>query len=103
MVLNSGRRIYYDPRHLAKAYFEDFGFICPPGANVADFLTSVPVPAERQIKPGYENIAPKTAELLDQAYFQIAIARAVEAETLPSSSFAEHMARLRPAAKTEQP
>ncbi|RDW64630.1 hypothetical protein BP6252_10281 [Coleophoma cylindrospora] len=103
LVLDSGRRIYYGPRHLAKAYFEDLGFVCPPGANVADFLTSVTVPAERQIRAGFESIIPKTAEALEKAYLESPVARAMEAETLPPSAFAEHTATTKSAVKKEQP
>lgn len=62
LVLAEGHQIYYGPRHEAKAYFENMGFICTPGANIADFLTSVSVPTERQIAPGFENQVPKSAE-----------------------------------------
>lgn len=62
LVLAEGRQIYYGPVSAAKAYFEDMGFVCAPGANVADFLTSVSVPTERQIKPGFESSVPVTAD-----------------------------------------
>jgi ATP-binding cassette subfamily G (WHITE) protein 2 (SNQ2) len=62
LVLAEGCQIYYGPRHEAKAYFEDMGFVCTPGANVADFLTSVSVPTERQIAPGFEDQVPQSAE-----------------------------------------
>jgi ATP-binding cassette subfamily G (WHITE) protein 2 (SNQ2) len=62
LVLAEGQQIYYGPRSEAKAYFEDMGFVCTPGANVADFLTSVSVPTERQIVPGFETQVPQTAD-----------------------------------------
>lgn len=62
LVLAEGHQIYYGPRHEAKAYFENMGFICTPGANIADFLTSVSVPTERQIAPGFEDKVPQSAE-----------------------------------------
>jgi ATP-binding cassette subfamily G (WHITE) protein 2 (SNQ2) len=61
-VLAEGRQIYYGPVSEAKGYFEQMGFVCTPGANVADFLTSVSVATERQIKPGFENRVPDTAD-----------------------------------------
>jgi ATP-binding cassette subfamily G (WHITE) protein 2 (SNQ2) len=61
LVLAEGQQIYYGPRSEAKAYFEGMGFVCTPGANVADFLTSVSVPTERQIVPGFETQVPQTA------------------------------------------
>ncbi len=68
LVLAEGREIYYGPRSEAKKYFEDMGFKCVPGANVADFLTSVPVLSERTILPGFEDHVPNTAEEFEDAY-----------------------------------
>jgi ATP-binding cassette subfamily G (WHITE) protein 2 (SNQ2) len=70
LVLAEGREIYYGPRVSAKNYFEEMGFICAPGANVADFLTSVAVHTERQIVKGLENSVPKTAAEFEDAYKQ---------------------------------
>ncbi|KAK7732557.1 hypothetical protein SLS53_008444 [Cytospora paraplurivora] len=81
LVLAEGREIYYGPTSMAKKYFEDMGFKCAPGANIADFLTSVAVHTERSILPGYEGKVPDTAEEFDLAYKQ-------------STIFAEMMARL---------
>ncbi|KAI0431328.1 P-loop containing nucleoside triphosphate hydrolase protein [Xylaria sp. FL1042] len=50
------------------AYFENLGFRCPPCGNVADFLTSVTVPTERELLPGFESTAPKTVEEFERAY-----------------------------------
>jgi ABC-type multidrug transport system ATPase subunit len=61
-VLVDGRQIYYGPTSEAKSYFEDLGFICTPGANVGDYITSVSVPTERQIAPGFEGQVPETAD-----------------------------------------
>jgi ATP-binding cassette subfamily G (WHITE) protein 2 (SNQ2) len=61
-VLVEGRQIYYGPTSEAKGYFEDLGFICAPGSNIADFCTSVSVPTERQIAPGFEGRVPETAD-----------------------------------------
>lgn len=47
LVLAEGRVIYYGPRNLAMKYFIDLGFVCPKGANIADFLTSVTVATEQ--------------------------------------------------------
>lgn len=40
-VIAEGRLLYYGPRAEARKYFEDLGFVHPPGGNTADFLTSV--------------------------------------------------------------
>ncbi|KAI0517535.1 putative ABC multidrug transporter [Xylaria bambusicola] len=68
LVLAEGREIYYGPASEAKSYFEKLGFRCPPSGNVADFLTSVTVPTEREILPGFESTAPKTTEDFERAY-----------------------------------
>ncbi|KAJ4183507.1 hypothetical protein NW755_009542 [Fusarium falciforme] len=68
LVLAEGRVIYYGLRAAAKSYFEEMGFVCPRGANVADFLTSVTVKTEREIAPGFEGRVPTTAEEFEAAY-----------------------------------
>lgn len=68
LVLAEGREIYYGPSSAAKQYFESMGFRCAPGANIADFLTSVAVHMERKILPGFENRVPNTPEDFETAY-----------------------------------
>lgn len=68
LVLAEGREIYYGSTLSAKQYFEDMGFECAPGANIADFLTSVAVHTERAVRPGYEGKVPNTAEEFEAAY-----------------------------------
>ncbi|KAF4821836.1 Brefeldin A resistance protein [Colletotrichum siamense] len=68
LVLAEGREIYYGPTSEAKQYFEDMGFECTPGANISDFLTSVSVHTERQIRPGFEEKIPNTAAEFETAY-----------------------------------
>jgi ATP-binding cassette subfamily G (WHITE) protein 2 (SNQ2) len=70
LVLCEGRTIYYGPRTLARSYFEDMGFTCPPGGAVADFLTAVPVHTERVIQPGFESMVPNTAQEFESRYYQ---------------------------------
>lgn len=36
------------------------GFVCDIEANISDFLTSVTVTNERQVRPGYESAVPNT-------------------------------------------
>ena len=60
--------IYYGLRTAAKSYFEELGFVCPRGANIADFLTSVTVETEREIAPGFEGRVPTTPEELESVY-----------------------------------
>ncbi|KAG2419095.1 hypothetical protein HFD88_002199 [Aspergillus terreus] len=68
LVLADGRTIYYGPRSLARQYFEEMGFVCPKGANIADFLTSVTVLTERVIRPGMEEKVPNTPEEFEARY-----------------------------------
>jgi len=62
LVLDEGIEIYYGPMDEARPFMEKLGFYCDPAANVADFLTGVTVPTERQILPGFEDRFPRTAE-----------------------------------------
>lgn len=59
-VLYLGRQIYFGPTNEAKKYFEDMGYICIDRQTTGDFLTSLTSPSERVIKPGFENIVPRT-------------------------------------------
>ncbi|KXG48510.1 CDR ABC transporter [Penicillium griseofulvum] len=68
LVLAEGCVTYYGPRHIARKYFEDLGFICPNGANIADFLTSVTVVTERTVRPGWEEKVPNTPEDFENCY-----------------------------------
>ncbi|KAK0638318.1 ZEB2-regulated ABC transporter 1 [Lasiodiplodia hormozganensis] len=61
-VLYEGRQIYFGRVDEAKQYFQDLGFECPDRQTTPDFLTSMTSPAERIIRPGYENLAPRTAD-----------------------------------------
>lgn len=70
LVLAEGREIYYGLRSKAKGYFEEMGFVCAPGANIADFLTSVAVHTERTVAPGYEDSVPNTASEFEARYKQ---------------------------------
>lgn len=73
LVLAEGRVIYYGPRSIARKYFEDLGFICPKGANIADFLTSVTVLTERVIQPGLESSVPSTPDEFEARFRETAI------------------------------
>lgn len=68
LVLAEGHVIYYGHGRSAKTYFENMGFVCPRGANTADFLTSVTVQTERQVAPGFEDRVPSTAEEFAAVY-----------------------------------
>ncbi|PVH68360.1 putative multidrug resistance ABC transporter [Cadophora sp. DSE1049] len=62
VVLYEGRQIYFGRTRDAKKYFEDLGFVCPDRQTDGDFLTSMTSPEERVIRPGWENMAPRTSD-----------------------------------------
>ncbi|KAL4805482.1 ABC-2 type transporter-domain-containing protein [Aspergillus unguis] len=61
-VLYEGRQIYFGKTENAKEFFVNMGFECPQRQTTADFLTSLTSPAERLVRPGYENRVPRTPD-----------------------------------------
>ncbi|KAK8129110.1 abc transporter cdr4 [Apiospora sp. TS-2023a] len=61
-LLYEGRQVYFGPANSALEYFHDLGFKKPPRATTADFLTSLTNPAERVIRDGYHDRAPKSPD-----------------------------------------
>ncbi|KAL8830078.1 MAG: hypothetical protein Q9170_005903 [Blastenia crenularia] len=80
LVLDEGKEIYYGSREEARPFMEELGFICGEGANVADFLTGVTVPTERQIRSGFEASFPRTADEIRADYSRSDIRAFVEKE-----------------------
>jgi len=78
-VIAEGQIIYYGPRSEAKGYFEDMGFECYPGANVADFLTAVTATNERKIKDDAGHVPTSPAEFA-RAYQKSEIAKRMREE-----------------------
>ena len=68
VLMDEGKCLYYGPTEEAAAYFENLGFRRPQRWTTADFLTSVTDPHERQIREGYENRIPRSAEQFEAAY-----------------------------------
>ncbi|KAL8871421.1 MAG: hypothetical protein Q9198_007424, partial [Flavoplaca austrocitrina] len=68
VLIDEGRCLYYGPTENAAAYFEGLGFQRPARWTTADFLTSVTDSHERQIKEGYEDRIPRSAEQFEHAY-----------------------------------
>ncbi|EXJ89900.1 ATPase [Capronia epimyces CBS 606.96] len=62
VLLYEGRQIYFGRTEAAKQYFVDLGFQCPDRQTTADFLTSLTNPAERIVRPGFENKVPRTPD-----------------------------------------
>ncbi|KAL5339346.1 ABC-2 type transporter-domain-containing protein [Aspergillus crustosus] len=77
LVLASGQVIYYGPRQHARAYFEEMGFVCGRGANVADFLTSVTVPTKRTVARGQQERIPQTVSEFAARYRESEVYRAM--------------------------
>ncbi|EOA88814.1 uncharacterized protein SETTUDRAFT_159994 [Exserohilum turcica Et28A] len=80
LVLDQGKQIYYGPRKEARPFMESLGFACGDGANVADYLTGVTVPSERQIKPGFENSFPRNDTEIQNAYAQSTVKAKMDRE-----------------------
>lgn len=80
LVLDEGKQVFYGTREQARPFMEAQGFVCSEGANVADYLTGVTVPSERQIAEGFETRFPRTNRELEQAYRQSDIKVAMDRE-----------------------
>ncbi|KJJ34488.1 hypothetical protein AFLA70_519g000610 [Aspergillus flavus AF70] len=68
IVLDEGEQVYYGPMKEARPFMEGLGFVCRDGANVADFLTGVTMPNEREIRQGYEESFPRDAKSIRSLY-----------------------------------
>lgn len=68
ILIDEGKCLYYGSSEKAVAYFEDLGFVRPPRWTTADFLTSVSDPHERQVREGWENRIPRSAEQFEAAF-----------------------------------
>ncbi|KAF5572372.1 ATPase, partial [Fusarium pseudocircinatum] len=90
LVLDEGKEVYYGPLKEAKPFMESMGFICQHGANVADYLTGVTVPTERQIHPDHQNRFPRTADALRAEYEKSPIYERMKSEyDYPTSTIAD--------------
>ncbi|KAI9319048.1 ABC-2 type transporter-domain-containing protein [Dichotomocladium elegans] len=75
LLLDEGHCIFFGRVEEAKPYFEALGFYCPPRKSTPDFLTGLCNPLEREIKPGFEKIAPQHASEFEKTYFESDIYR----------------------------
>ncbi|CAK9439084.1 uncharacterized protein LODBEIA_P33080 [Lodderomyces beijingensis] len=66
VVLYEGYQIFFGRADQAKQYFINMGYECPERQTTADFLTSITNPAERVVRPGFENKVPRTSEEFDK-------------------------------------
>ncbi|KAJ1680260.1 ATP-binding cassette transporter snq2 [Spiromyces aspiralis] len=68
LVLDKGRCLYFGSADHAVEYFDRLGIYKPPRLTTADFLTGLTQLHERKVKPGYEDVAPKTAAEFAEAF-----------------------------------
>ncbi|KAM3514606.1 hypothetical protein MY11210_001712 [Beauveria gryllotalpidicola] len=68
LVLDEGKETFYGTLAEARPFMEELGFVCDPGANVADFLTGVTIPSERKVQPAKRDKFPRTAAAIREAY-----------------------------------
>jgi ABC-type multidrug transport system ATPase subunit len=68
VLLCNGREIYYGPASQARSFSEEMGFVCTPGSNVADFLTSVSVLTERVVKEEKIHLVPNEPKGFEDRY-----------------------------------
>ncbi|KAI5306517.1 GTPase-activating protein, partial [Ascosphaera pollenicola] len=80
IVLYEGRQIYFGPASLARRYFEDMGYVCPPRQTTGDFLTSVTNSRERVVKPGYEHKIPRNAVEFERYWLESDAFKAMKAQ-----------------------
>ncbi|CAH6719702.1 pleiotropic ABC efflux transporter of multiple drugs Cdr1p [[Candida] jaroonii] len=62
VLLYEGYQIFFGKAKEAKQFFLDMGYDCPARQTTADFLTSITNPAERIVRPGFENRVPRTSK-----------------------------------------
>lgn len=72
LAIYEGRQIFFGRADEAKQYFEELGFECPARQTTPDFLTSMTSPAERIVRPGFEDKAPRTPDEFAAAWKQSA-------------------------------
>lgn len=82
LVLDEGKQVFYGPSEEALPFMEAQGFVCREGANVADFLTGVTVPSERQVRPEFEGRFPRNNVELAQIYQQSSIKESMGQELI---------------------
>ncbi|KAM5346973.1 hypothetical protein ACJ41O_009978 [Fusarium nematophilum] len=95
LVLDEGKEVYYGSMKEARPFMESMGFICHHGANVADYLTGVTVPTERDVHPDHENRFPRNADMLRAEYEKSPIYERMVAEyDYPATDVAKERTRL---------
>lgn len=101
LLIDEGRCLFYGPRAIAKSYFEDMGFECPRGGNVADFLSSVTVASERKIREGWTGPVPNSAAELEAIYQRSEIRRRMVQAIEPPQNFTAETESFKTAVQSE--
>lgn len=95
LVLDEGKEVYYGPMMEARPFMENLGFNCQHGANVADYLTGITVPTERDVRPEFENRFPRNATMLRAEYEKSPIyERMITEYDYPTTDIAKEKTRL---------
>jgi ATP-binding cassette subfamily G (WHITE) protein 2 (SNQ2) len=101
LLIDEGKCLYYGPTENAAAYFENLGFSRPPRWTTADFLTSVTDQHERQIREGYEDRFPRSAEQFEEVYAKSDVSAANLRDIEEFEQHTEEQRRQRQAATTK--
>ncbi|KAG6001354.1 hypothetical protein E4U21_004430 [Claviceps maximensis] len=62
LLIDQGKCLYFGPSDKAKQYFEHLGFDCRERWTTPDFLTSVTDEHERNVRAGWEDRIPRSAQ-----------------------------------------
>ncbi|KAF9650879.1 pleiotropic drug resistance ABC transporter [Thelephora ganbajun] len=73
-LIYEGRMAYFGPSNLARQYFIDLGFEPVNRQTTPDFLVAVTDPDARNIRRGFENQAPRTADDFAKRFLESDIA-----------------------------
>jgi len=73
-LIYEGRMAYFGPSNLAREYFVDLGFEPANRQTTPDFLVAVTDPSARNVREGFENRAPRTAEDFAKRFLESEIA-----------------------------
>jgi ABC-type multidrug transport system ATPase subunit/ABC-type multidrug transport system permease subunit len=68
LLIDEGKCLYFGPAERAKPYFQDLGFECLDRWTTPDFLTSVSDRHERNVRDGWEDRIPRSAEEFGDIY-----------------------------------
>lgn len=74
ILIEEGRCCYFGPTEEAAQYFKDLGFVQPERWTTADFLTSVTDEHARNIREGWEDRIPRSADQFAEAFAKSEIA-----------------------------